>query len=45
VRWMGPGPGKRGGVRAIYFWAPAHETLLMLLIYGKNEKDDLTPGR
>jgi len=39
------GRGKRGGVRAIYYWAPAHKILLMLLIYGKNEQDDLTPDQ
>lgn len=30
-------------VRAIYYWARSHEILLMLLVYGKNEQDDLTP--
>ena len=42
ARWTGAGRGKRGGVRAIYYWAPAREILLMLLVYGKNEQDDLT---
>jgi len=42
IRWARSGRGKRGGVRAIYYWARAHETLLMLLVYGKNEQDDLT---
>lgn len=23
VRWAGPGAGKRGGLRVIYYWAPA----------------------
>jgi hypothetical protein len=43
VRWASAGRGKRGGVRAIYYWHRAREMLLMLLIYGKNEQDDLTP--
>jgi len=43
IRWSVPGRGKRGGVRVVYFWAPARETILMLLMYGKNEQDDLTP--
>jgi hypothetical protein len=43
VRWARAGRGKRGGVRAIYYWARGPETLLMLLVYGKNEQDDLTP--
>lgn len=45
IRWSGEGRGKRGGVRIIYYWAPARETILMLLMYGKNEQDDLTPGQ
>ena len=43
IRWARPGQGKRGGVRAIYYWARSREILLMLLVYGKNEQDDLTP--
>jgi len=43
VRWARASRGKRGGVRAIYYWARAREILLMLLVYGKNEQDDLTP--
>jgi mRNA-degrading endonuclease RelE of RelBE toxin-antitoxin system len=42
IRWSVTGRGKRGGVRIIYYWAPARETILMLLMYGKNEQDDLT---
>ncbi|MBI5822980.1 MAG: hypothetical protein HZB18_03060 [Chloroflexi bacterium] len=36
------GRGKRGGVRVIYYWAVKQERVLMLLIYPKNVKDDLT---
>ncbi len=42
LRWALPGRGKRSGVRIIYYWADAHGRLLMLLIYGKNEQDDLS---
>ena len=42
VRWAARGRGKRGGVRVIYYWAVDREIILMLLIYGKNEQDDLT---
>jgi hypothetical protein len=42
LRWARAGRGKRGGVRAIYYWSAAHNVLLMLLVYGKNEQDDLT---
>ena len=45
IRWSVAGRGKRGGVRIIYYWAPARETVLMLLMYGKNEQDDLTAGQ
>ena len=27
----------------IYYWARKQDVMLMLLIYGKNEQDDLTP--
>ena len=42
IRWQGSGRGKRGGVRAIYYWAVNDEQILMLLMYPKNERDDLT---
>ena len=34
--------GKSGGVRVIYYWYPAEEVFMMLLIYAKNEADNLT---
>jgi mRNA-degrading endonuclease RelE of RelBE toxin-antitoxin system len=43
VRWGQAGKGKRGGVRIIYYWARSQEQLLMLYIYPKSERDDLTP--
>ena len=43
IRWQGSGRGKRGGVRVIYYVAREDEVILLLLIYGKNERDDLTP--
>jgi hypothetical protein len=42
IRWALPGRGKRGGVRVIYYWHPAHETFFMLFAYPKSVKDDLT---
>ncbi|MCH7565170.1 MAG: hypothetical protein IH968_15265 [Gemmatimonadetes bacterium] len=42
IRWQGSGRGKRGGVRVIYYLAREDEVILLLLIYGKNERDDLT---
>ena len=43
IRWAKQGRGKRGGVRVIYYWAVSSEQILMLFIYPKNERDDLTP--
>ena len=42
VRWAAKGKGKRGGSRVIYYWAVSNEQILLLYIYGKNERDDLT---
>lgn len=42
IRWAAEGRGKRGGVRVIYYWAREHEVILLLLVYGKNERDNLT---
>lgn len=42
ARWGRPGQGKRGGVRAIYYFASAAGTLYLLDIYAKNQKSDLT---
>jgi mRNA-degrading endonuclease RelE of RelBE toxin-antitoxin system len=42
IRWQGSGRGKRGGIRAIYYWAVHDDVVLMLLAYPKNERDDLT---
>ncbi|HOU45111.1 MAG TPA: type II toxin-antitoxin system RelE/ParE family toxin [Anaerolineaceae bacterium] len=45
VRWALKGRGKRGGSRVIYYWAATRDAILMLMIYSKNEQDDLTPGQ
>jgi mRNA-degrading endonuclease RelE of RelBE toxin-antitoxin system len=45
IRWGVQGRGKRGGVRVIYYWAARQERILMLLIYAKNEQDDLTAAQ
>jgi mRNA-degrading endonuclease RelE of RelBE toxin-antitoxin system len=45
MRWQGSGRGKRGGVRVIYYWATNQGEILMLLMYPKSERDDLTPDQ
>ena len=45
LRWSAEGRGKRGGVRVIYYWFTARDTILLLFIYPKNVQDDLTPGQ
>jgi mRNA-degrading endonuclease RelE of RelBE toxin-antitoxin system len=42
LRWRAGGRGKRGGARVIYFWHAASEVILMLLVYAKSERTDLT---
>lgn len=43
IRWSRPGMGKRGGLHAIYFWEAKSETFYMLMVYRKNDQEDLTP--
>lgn len=45
LRWAGSGRGKRGGLRVIYYWWVATDRISMLLIYPKNEMDDLTANQ
>jgi len=45
LRWAARGKGKRGGSRVIYYWAVSQDQLLMLLIYSKGEREDLTRGQ
>lgn len=45
LRWGVSGRGKSGGVRTIYYWFTKKETILMLLMYPKNEQDNLTSSQ
>ena len=45
IRYGVSGRGKSGGVRIIYYWIMKRDTILMLLIYPKNEQDNLTPSQ
>ena len=42
VRWRIEGRGKRGGAGVIYYYMFSRDQFYMLLIYGKNEQDDLS---
>lgn len=42
LRWAGSGRGKRGGIRAIYFWRADPGAIYMLTAYAKADRDDLT---
>ena len=42
LRWKASGKGKRGGARVIYYWVKQREALLMLFIFKKNERSDLS---
>ena len=42
LRWGLPGRGKRGGARVIYYWDVAPRRIYLLVLYPKNERDDLT---
>ena len=39
------GRGKRGGARVIYYWHPKSQQVLMLFVFAKNERDDLTAAQ
>ncbi len=42
LRWRGSG---RGGLRVIYYWWAKKDRITMLMLYAKNEQDDLTPDQ
>ncbi len=42
LRWSASSRGKRGGSRVIYFLALSNKRVILLDIYAKNEKSDLS---
>ena len=42
IRWAPRSSGKRGGVRIVYYWAIDADTILMLFVFAKSERGDLT---
>lgn len=42
TRWARSGMGKRGGIRAVYYFLARGDLVYMLDVYAKNQKSDLT---
>ncbi len=42
IRCAAKGHGKRGGARVIYYWLMNRDKILLLDIYAKNEKENLS---
>lgn len=42
ARWSRAGMGKRGGLRVIYYLLKANGEILLLTVYSKNQKENLT---
>jgi hypothetical protein len=45
VRWGHAKQGKSSGVRVIYYWAVREDSIVMLYIYPKSERDSLTDAQ
>ena len=45
VRWALPGRGKRGGARVIYYWRVAESQILLVALFAKNVRTDLTKAQ
>ena len=45
VRWKLKGHGKRGGIRVIYYWAVSRGKILMLYVFPKNVRADISKGQ
>jgi hypothetical protein len=43
LRWALTGMGKRSGARVIYYWRVDESQILMLAVYAKNDRVDLSP--
>jgi hypothetical protein len=43
VRWQRAGTGKRGGTRVIYFNLSEEEVVLLVAVYAKSERENMSP--
>mgnify|MGYP001251340793 CR=1 FL=1 len=44
VRWTMPGTGKRGGARVIYFNYAEDGTVLLVMMYAKSDRENVSTG-
>lgn len=44
VRWGRAAAGKRGGVRVVYFSLTARGEVLLVMLYAKADRENVTPG-
>lgn len=44
MRYALPGRGKSGGVRVVHYYKASDDTVFLLDIYAKNQKENLTKG-
>lgn len=42
LRWRVAGAGKRGGLRLVYFWDSPVETIYLLFLYTKSDREDMS---
>lgn len=43
LRWRTPGKGKRGGYRVVYFLRTAAGSIVLVLLYAKNVRENIEP--
>ena len=43
MRWALRGGGKSGGIRVMYYWRVREDQILLIYLFPKNERADLTP--
>jgi hypothetical protein len=43
IRWKQESKGKRGGIRAIYYFRVKHDQIIFVYAYAKNKTENLTP--
>jgi mRNA-degrading endonuclease RelE of RelBE toxin-antitoxin system len=44
IRWRGSGRGKRGGARVVYYNWTAEDAVVLLTVYTKSARENITAG-